>query len=133
MAEFTNLINTLVREWWLIGAIFGVAGVWYQGQAWFKRITDDAADAKADIEYIKHLADQMKTEYQSQRVSLNALVEAVKDLVEISNRHSTELVKNSEQHGSIVKALEAHVAANSEHDNTVKASLAVIADRLNRK
>lgn len=123
MEDVARIITTVIRDWWLLGvaASFGVA--WYQGKEWFRKLNQDMVDAHSQrMETAKHVREI--------HAQITRMGEQISSVVKSQTEHEKELVRNTEQHAAIVKGLEKHVSDNQEHDQAVKASLAVILDRL---
>jgi methyl-accepting chemotaxis protein len=130
MNEFFSLITTVVKDWWLLGIAFGFGAAWLKGKQWIDEIHKDVH------EITESNADLAKTNREFGEAAvrkLHQIHDDVKKIGEAVANHDKELIRNTEQHNAIVKALEAHVTDNKHHDQDVKQALAVIMDRLDRK
>ena len=99
-----QLIDLAIKEWPLFVFIVGATAGYFKLLMSVQRIVNTIEDNNT----ILHKVD-----------------EEVKE-------HAMKLVLNDATHASIIEALKDHVRSNSQHDNDVRADLAIIKDRLNK-
>lgn len=43
MTDFATIVNTIIRDWWLLIFFFTLGGIWWQLKHWFNRVNANMA------------------------------------------------------------------------------------------
>jgi len=53
MREFMDIVNTAIRDWWLLGFFFTLGGIWWQGKEWFAGVNRKLAES-SEVHEVQH-------------------------------------------------------------------------------
>lgn len=73
MIDLNAIINTIIKDWWLLGFFFTLGGIWWQGKAWFNGI-----DKKLDDSETIHT--QQLAIITALKVKVDSMEESIKNI-----------------------------------------------------